>query len=134
MQVCECLETIKTTASTSTTTASTSTTTASTSTTTASSSTTTASTSKTLYGCDSPQWAKDQWCDDENNNAGCEFDGGACCNNNFVGWDSFCQVSISYQILNFWCKICSQTLNFTNIFALVHNFFRKYLVCLLFDQ
>ena len=74
MQVCECLETTKTTASTST---------------------TTASTSTTLSGCGSPQWAKDQWCDDENNNAGCEFDGGACCNNNLVGWDTFCQVNIS---------------------------------------
>ena len=74
MQVCECLETTKTTASTST---------------------TTASTSTTLSGCGSPQWAKDQWCDDENNNAGCEFDGGACCNNDLVGWDTFCQVNIS---------------------------------------
>jgi hypothetical protein len=109
IQVCECLETIKTTASTSTTTASTSTTTASTSTTIASTSTTTASpstttapkstttasTSTTLYGCGSPQWANDKWCDDENNNIGCNFDGGACCNKDFVGWDTFCQVSIS---------------------------------------
>ena len=81
MQVCECLETTKITALTSTTTASTS--------------STTASTSTTLSGCGSPQWAKDQWCDDENNNSGCDFDGGACCNNNLVGWDTFCQVNIS---------------------------------------
>ena len=30
-------------------------------------------------GCGSPQYATDQWCDDDNNNAGCNFDGGACC-------------------------------------------------------
>ena len=93
MQVCECLETTKTTALTSTTTASTSTTTASTTTTTASTSTTTAST--TLSGCGSPQWSNDKWCDDDNNNAGCNFDGGACCNNFFSGWNTYCQV-ISY--------------------------------------
>merc|ERR1711971_1511869 len=36
-------------------------------------------------GCGSPQWATDQWCDDENNNADCNWDGGACCNNDFGG-------------------------------------------------
>ena len=32
-----------------------------------------------LLGCASPQWANDNYCDDENNNAACKFDGGACC-------------------------------------------------------
>merc|ERR1711935_282220 len=41
-------------------------------------------------GCESPQWANDQWCDDENNNADCNYDGGACCNNNVSGWDEYC--------------------------------------------
>merc|ERR1719495_405076 len=41
-------------------------------------------------GCGSPQWATDQWCDDENNNADCDWDGGACCNNDFSGWDQYC--------------------------------------------
>ena len=41
-------------------------------------------------GCGSPQWATDQWCDDENNNADCNWDGGACCNNSFGGWDTYC--------------------------------------------
>jgi len=41
-------------------------------------------------GCGSPQWAEDQWCDDENNNADCNWDGGACCNNAFGGWDTYC--------------------------------------------
>ena len=33
-------------------------------------------------GCGSPQWQGDGWCDDENNNDGCSFDGGDCCGNN----------------------------------------------------
>ena len=41
-------------------------------------------------GCGSPAWANDQWCDDENNNANCNWDGGACCNNDFSGWDTYC--------------------------------------------
>ena len=30
------------------------------------------------------------YCDDENNNADCNWDGGACCNNNTAGWDNYC--------------------------------------------
>merc|ERR1719361_470235 len=30
-------------------------------------------------GCGSPQWQGDKYCDDENNNAACEWDGGDCC-------------------------------------------------------
>merc|ERR1712223_967798 len=41
-------------------------------------------------GCGSPQWATDEWCDDENNNAECNWDGGACCNNTGAGWDNYC--------------------------------------------
>merc|ERR1719361_914324 len=29
--------------------------------------------------CGSPQWQGDNYCDDENNNAGCGYDGGDCC-------------------------------------------------------
>merc|ERR1711879_527103 len=29
--------------------------------------------------CGSPSWQGDNYCDDENNNAGCEWDGGDCC-------------------------------------------------------
>merc|ERR1712062_910596 len=29
--------------------------------------------------CGSPHWKGDNYCDDENNNAGCEWDGGDCC-------------------------------------------------------
>ena len=32
----------------------------------------------------------DNFCDDENNNAGCGWDGGACCNNQNAGWDQYC--------------------------------------------
>lgn len=41
-------------------------------------------------GCGSPDWANDQFCDDENNNADCNWDGGACCANNASGWDDWC--------------------------------------------
>ena len=30
-------------------------------------------------GCGKPHWKGDKICDDENNNAGCDFDGGDCC-------------------------------------------------------
>ena len=40
--------------------------------------------------CGSPQWATDDYCDDENNNAGCNYDGGACCPPHADGWDIFC--------------------------------------------
>merc|ERR1719219_777732 len=32
--------------------------------------------------CGSPHWKGDNYCDDENNNAGCEWDGGDCCGDN----------------------------------------------------
>merc|ERR1712161_186732 len=41
-------------------------------------------------GCGSPSWANDKWCDDENNNADCNWDGGACCFNEAQGWDNYC--------------------------------------------
>merc|ERR1719491_801115 len=41
-------------------------------------------------GCGSPSWANDQWCDDENNNADCNWDGGACCFNEAQGWNDYC--------------------------------------------
>merc|ERR1719273_752715 len=45
---------------------------------------------QTSYGCGSPNYTNDIHCDDENNNAGCLFDGGACCNQNIAGWDEYC--------------------------------------------
>ena len=33
-------------------------------------------------GCDKPLWKGDNSCDDENNNAGCDWDGGDCCGDN----------------------------------------------------
>ena len=32
-----------------------------------------------LLACGSPQWKGDGYCDDDNNNAGCAWDGGDCC-------------------------------------------------------
>ena len=37
-------------------------------------------------------WIKDSWCDDENNNAACQFDGGDCCNNSKPNWNYYCKV------------------------------------------
>jgi len=36
-------------------------------------------------------WIKDSWCDDENNNAACQFDGGDCCNNSKPNWNYYCK-------------------------------------------
>ena len=44
-------------------------------------------------GCEFPDWANDLICDDGNNNAACNFDGGACCQENPQdGWDAYCTV------------------------------------------
>jgi len=43
--------------------------------------------------CGSPQYANDNFCDDDNNKASCNYDGGACCNHDrwtFKGWDNYC--------------------------------------------
>ena len=44
-------------------------------------------------GCGYPDYKDDKYCDDENNNAGCEWDGGDCCQANpSSGWDNYCEV------------------------------------------
>jgi len=43
--------------------------------------------------CGKPEYANDFFCDDENNKAGCHWDGGACCNRDlweFEHWKSYC--------------------------------------------
>ena len=35
-------------------------------------------------------WIKDRYCDDNNNNVECQWDGGDCCNNSMSGWDNYC--------------------------------------------
>ena len=43
--------------------------------------------------CGSPNFHQDGYCDDDNNNPGCHFDGGDCCppyENVTGGWDQFC--------------------------------------------
>jgi len=42
--------------------------------------------------CAVPQWAGDNFCDDENNNPECGFDGGDCCDNTGEGWDNYCSL------------------------------------------
>ena len=43
-------------------------------------------------GCESgyPHFIGDGSCDDENNNVGCQFDGGDCCENDYYSWDDYC--------------------------------------------
>ena len=43
-------------------------------------------------GCYNQTWYADSFCDDENNNADCNWDGGDCCNNSMNGWDDYCIV------------------------------------------
>ena len=35
-----------------------------------------------IEGCEKPGWHADGYCDDENNNEACFFDGGDCCGSN----------------------------------------------------
>jgi len=37
-------------------------------------------------------WIKDNYCDDINNNAECQWDGGDCCNNSNASWNNYCTV------------------------------------------
>ena len=44
--------------------------------------TTLSTSTPTTGGCGLPEWATDEFCDDVNNNAGCNWDDGACCGDN----------------------------------------------------
>merc|ERR1719328_218840 len=38
------------------------------------------------------EWIADAYCDDQNNNYECQFDGGDCCQENpEEGWDNYCE-------------------------------------------
>ena len=41
--------------------------------------------------CGSPEYSQDVYCDDENNNAGCNWDDGACCDNEMPDWNDYCE-------------------------------------------
>ena len=43
---------------------------------------TTTTTTTTAPACQKPHWKGDGWCDDMNNVASCDYDGGDCCGNN----------------------------------------------------
>ena len=42
-------------------------------------------------GCMEPNHVGDGYCDDGNNNGGCQWDGGDCCYNTGESWDDYCQ-------------------------------------------
>ena len=45
---------------------------------------------KCLEECAVPEWQGDGYCDDFNNDAACNWDGGDCCNNNMPDYDIEC--------------------------------------------
>merc|ERR1712111_17429 len=49
-----------------------------------------ATTEDPTANCFAPHWIGDGYCDDDNNNADCGFDGGDCCDNEMSGWDNYC--------------------------------------------
>ena len=53
--------------------------------------TTTTTTTTQPLGCGFPYWKGDNWCDDENNNEGCDWDGGDCCGD---------------QVKTYYCTAC----------------------------
>ena len=46
-------------------------------------------------GSSNPSWIGDGYCDDETNNAGCNFDGGDCCGENIN--TQYCNECICHQ-------------------------------------
>ncbi len=46
--------------------------------------------------CEEPEWQGDGYCDDENNMAACDWDGGDCCNNSIPDYDIFCTKLLEY--------------------------------------
>ena len=45
-------------------------------------------------GSDNPQWIGDGYCDDENNNDDCNFDGGDCCLDEIIA--DYCTECVCY--------------------------------------
>ena len=41
-------------------------------------------------GCKEPEYKGDGLCDDINNNAGCDWDGGDCCSQYKPNWNKYC--------------------------------------------
>ena len=49
-----------------------------------------------FLACGWEEWKGDGYCDDDNNNAGCDFDGGDCCGDNVK--KEFCSECRCYQL------------------------------------
>ena len=67
------------------------------------------STNPSTTGCSNPNWQGDGYCDDENNNANCAYDGGDCCGNNTnVEYCTHCHcLDPSFQTTTFQARIQS---------------------------
>ena len=55
--------------------------------------TTTTTTTTTVAAECITSWIGDSFCDDENNMAECEFDGGDCCEPHTSDWDYYCKAT-----------------------------------------
>ena len=66
--------------------------------------------SQCLEGC---EWQGDGYCDDENNMAACDWDGGDCCNNDLPDYDIFCSEcqclgpNVDFELSNFSSSVVS---------------------------
>ena len=51
-----------------------------------------------IGSCGSPSWKGDDYCDDQNNNCGCDWDGGDCCGSNVnTNYCSVCECLDPYD-------------------------------------
>ena len=49
-----------------------------------------------LTTCPNPSWVADGYCDDRNNGAHCDYDGGDCCFKQEIN-DTFCQKCLCHE-------------------------------------
>ena len=90
---------------------------------------------KCLVECEVPEFQGDGYCDDENNMAACEWDGGDCCNNDLPDYDIFCSEcqcfgpNVDSELSDFSTSVLSSTgkhffLNFSSRFINPDCFFQ----------
>ena len=68
----------------------------------------------TLTTCPNPSWIADGYCDDRNNGAHCDYDGGDCCVKQEIN-DTFCQKCLCHQGKG--ANLFSQPTEYKNAFS-----------------
>ena len=76
--------------------------------------------------CSAGFYPGDPFCNDENNNAECNFDNGACCDNPFALKDYFCtvrnhQISILFKKAQEFCISEKINIDLSSLFARIVN-------------